>query len=76
MVIPPGYFKISSEEGCPKAGVKVKLDCWRNNSIKDDLSTLKDTGFVGASIGSGRKPNSTLVQVESSAWCMDRIATC
>jgi len=52
MVIPPGYFKISSEEACPQAEVvKVKLDCWRKSSIKDDLSTLKDTGFIGASIG-------------------------
>ena len=77
IVIPPGNFKISNSEGCPKIEVvKVRLECWRNSSIKDDLSTLKDTGFIGLFMGSERTPKTTSVELDAPEWCMDKIATC
>jgi hypothetical protein len=76
IVIPPGNLKVSNVDGCPKINVvTVKLDCSRNRSISDDLSTLKDTMFIGTFTGSGIKPNTTSVQLEANR-CMDRIATC
>jgi hypothetical protein len=51
-VIPPGNFKISNVEAFPNIDVvKVRLDCLRNTSTNDDLSTLKDTGFIEPFIG-------------------------
>lgn len=76
-VIPPGYFRISNINGCPKVdAVNVRLDCLRNSSTKDDLSTLMDTGTIATFIGSERTPNTTSVQFDAPNWCMDKIATC
>lgn len=76
-VNPPGIFKISNKDAFPNTDVeKVRLDCWRNSSVSDDLSTLKYTGFIGMFIGSERTPNTTLDKLGATLWCMDRIATC
>lgn len=76
-VTPPGNFKISNVDAFPNNDVvNVSLDCWRNSSINDDLSTLKDTGFIGALNGSERTPNTTSVPLNTLLWCIDRTATC
>jgi hypothetical protein len=75
-VIPPGNFRISNIDVFPKiVGVKVRFNCWRKSSIKEDLSTLRDTGFIGTFVGSERTPNTTSVQLDAPDWCMDKMAT-
>jgi len=45
-------YKISNIHAFPNIdGVKVRLDCLRNSSIKEDLSTVKDSGFIEPFIG-------------------------
>lgn len=59
-VIPPGNFKSSKEDGCPKSdGVKDRFNCWRTNSTKDDFNTLKAGELIKAYLESGRTPNTT-----------------
>lgn len=76
-VIPPWNLRISNLDGCPKVDVvRVRLVVWRNTSIKDDRSTLNDTGLIRAFIGYGRAPNATAVELGAPNWCIDRTATC
>lgn len=77
IVIPPGNFTRSNEDGSPKMEVvNVKLRRRLNRSSNNGLKTLKETRFIGEFMGSGRNPNTTWVQLDALALCIDKIATC
>lgn len=77
-VIPPGHLKIWNADGCPNIDVvNVRFDIWKNSSIRDDFSTVKDTGLIGESIGSESTPKTTSVELGVIVdWRIDRMATC
>lgn len=76
-VIPPGNFRTSKEDGCPKMeAVRDRLDCWRTSSMRDDLRTLRAMGFITASSGFGRTPKATYVEFDEVNGRMPMMETC